>query len=318
MERKWIPLIGKFTFDGDAVFFAPPPKGEHGPHLPVSIGNLLSDEYFGGGEISVRFSFSELTRTEWAPEESAGVMLYYDPTSQGFVSAQLGGNDFASIWTFVAGRWVRHAGAGLGSELEADRDYLLSVRVDGSRINIAVDEVNVLSANLPYPLPFGQAGLWFRGFYPIAANAFKVERAAPRAFVVMQFTTPYNELFEDVIKPVCKELDVIAKRADDTYGPGVIIQDIERQIVESNLIIADITPNNPNVYYEVGFAHALRKPTILIAEHPKQLPFDVSPFASSSTRTQSRARRKLKRGFEITFGPSRVLGYPCRERCPGS
>ena len=43
---------------------------------------------------------------------------------------------------------------------------------------------------------------------------------------------------------------------------GLIIADIERQILDSQVVIADITPQNPNVYYEVGYAHALRKPTI--------------------------------------------------------
>ena len=58
----------------------------------------------------------------------------------------------------------------------------------------------------------------------------------------------------------------------------MIVADIARQIVEADVVIADITPANPNVYYEVGYAHALSKPTILIAEKPTELPFDVSPF----------------------------------------
>jgi predicted acetyltransferase len=94
----------------------------------------------------------------------------------------------------------------------------------------------------------------------------------------MQFTPPYNELFSNVIAPVCQDLGLIAVRADETYGPGLIIADIVRDITEAKVIIAEITPANPNVYYEVGYAHALNKPTILIAEKPTQLPFDVSPF----------------------------------------
>lgn len=102
------------------------------------------------------------------------------------------------------------------------------------------------------------------------------ERA--KVFVVMQFTPPYNELYSDVIVPVCDDLGLVAVRVDETYGPGLIIADITREIVEARVIVADITPANPNVYYEVGYAHALNKPTILIAEKPTQLPFDVSPF----------------------------------------
>lgn len=107
---------------------------------------------------------------------------------------------------------------------------------------------------------------------------YKVSTERPKAFVVMQFSTPYNELYEQVIHRICDEFKVDAKRADEVYGPGVIIADIVKQIVESKLIIAEITPANPNVYYEIGYAHALGKPTILIAEKATELPFDVSPF----------------------------------------
>jgi nucleoside 2-deoxyribosyltransferase len=47
---------------------------------------------------------------------------------------------------------------------------------------------------------------------------------------------------------------------------------------KSEVIIAEITPVNQNVFYELGYAHALGKPTILLAERGKQLPFDVSGY----------------------------------------
>jgi hypothetical protein len=143
---------------------------------------------------------------------------------------------------------------------------------------MSLDGVNVFAVTLPYSLPRGNPGLWFRGPTDIQVSGFTVQSVPPKVFVVMQFTPPYNELFHDVIKPVCESMNLDAQRADDTYGPGVIIRDIERQILEARIIVADITPANLNVYYEVGYAHALRKDTILIAEKPAQLPFDVSPF----------------------------------------
>lgn len=59
-----------------------------------------------------------------------------------------------------------------------------------------------------------------------------------------------------------------------------MIADVQRQIRESRVVIAEITPVNPNVYYEVGFADAISKPVILIADGGKleQLPFDVRAF----------------------------------------
>ena len=81
-----------------------------------------------------------------------------------------------------------------------------------------------------------------------------------------------------MIKDVCDEFELRAVRSDETYGPGVIIADIINEISEAKFIIAEVSEKNPNVFYEVGFAHAIRKPTILIAQKETELPFDISPF----------------------------------------
>ena len=67
-------------------------------------------------------------------------------------------------------------------------------------------------------------------------------------------------------------------RADEVVGPGLVIGDIVREIATSQLLIADITPANPNVYFEVGYGIALGKPTILLAKKGTPLPFDVAGF----------------------------------------
>jgi hypothetical protein len=107
---------------------------------------------------------------------------------------------------------------------------------------------------------------------------FRVHPVRPKAFVVMQFTSPYNEVYSEVIKSVCESENIDVTRIDEEAGPGMIIQDITRAIREAKVVIADISPVNANVFYEVGFAHALNKPTILLAEKGTKLPFDVSPF----------------------------------------
>jgi hypothetical protein len=70
-----------------------------------------------------------------------------------------------------------------------------------------------------------------------------------------------------------------AYRADSTYMPGLVIEDIKRQIAECRVVIAEIAPGNPNVYYEFGYADALNKPLILIADRKEGLkPFDVRAY----------------------------------------
>ena len=57
------------------------------------------------------------------------------------------------------------------------------------------------------------------------------------------------------------------------------MEDVTRSIRSAALIIADVTPDNANVFYEVGFAHAIGKPTILLSDRKRErLPFDISGF----------------------------------------
>ena len=58
----------------------------------------------------------------------------------------------------------------------------------------------------------------------------------------------------------------------------LILEDIVRGIIDAKIVVAEITPPNQNVFYELGYAHALNKPTILLAERGKTLPFDVSGY----------------------------------------
>lgn len=77
----------------------------------------------------------------------------------------------------------------------------------------------------------------------------------------------------------------------------MIIQDISKHINESKFIIADISPINANVFYEVGYAHALNKPTILIAEKDTRLPFDVSSFRTLFYENTIGGKNKLENGL---------------------
>jgi hypothetical protein len=270
---KWIPIYGEFAFTNIGLTFKGGEQvGTDGTSSPA-MGLVLSDQYFGGGKLEATITF-----TSEDPLAACGIVLFYQPTTQGFIQVQLGGLYLVSLWTWAGGRWIPHSNAGQRSSIEPNKAYHLRVIVAGSSVSVSVDDVNVLTAALPFPLPRGQTGLWLQGKQSVHITNFRAEGSRPKVFVVMQFTQPYNELYSDVIKPVCEKMGLKPERADETFGPGVILQEIEKQILEAQLIIADVTPTNPNVYYEVGYAHALKKPTILIAESPTQLPFDVSSF----------------------------------------
>jgi hypothetical protein len=113
----------------------------------------------------------------------------------------------------------------------------------------------------------------------------------------MQFGGQYDDLYKDVVKGVCDAYDVSARRADDAVGPGIVIADIISEIAAAQLIIADISPANPNVYFEVGYALALKKPTILLAKKGTPLPFDVAGFRVLFYEDSIGGKGKLEEGL---------------------
>ena len=100
-------------------------------------------------------------------------------------------------------------------------------------------------------------------------------------------------------------------RADDIYSSGLIIEDITASLREA--AVADITPNNPNVYYEVGYSFTgIGKPTILLADKNRdKLPFDISGFRTvfyentigGKSQVEERLRKHLD-NLQTTAGRS--------------
>jgi hypothetical protein len=112
----------------------------------------------------------------------------------------------------------------------------------------------------------------------------------------MAFTSPFNEIYADVIRRACTDFGLQPIRADEVFGPGLIIEDISSQLERSRIVIADITPKNPKVYFEVGYAQAARNPIILLAEKGTQLPFDVSGFRTLFYENSIYGRTRFDQG----------------------
>ena len=96
----------------------------------------------------------------------------------------------------------------------------------------------------------------------------------PLAFVIMPFEDQFTTVFSHFIKPILEELGFNVERADDIENQRNILRDIVENIHNSALIIADLTTANANVFYELGLAHALRKPVILMTQSIEEVPFD--------------------------------------------
>ncbi len=81
-------------------------------------------------------------------------------------------------------------------------------------------------------------------------------------------------LLKGIVRPTLEQLDYRVKRADDDADPGSITAALINDIVDADLVVADLTGFNPNAFYELGIRHALQKPTIHMIAEDASLPFD--------------------------------------------
>ncbi len=94
-------------------------------------------------------------------------------------------------------------------------------------------------------------------------------------FVLMPFTKELKPVWEDHTKKVVEAMGMTIKRADDFFTAHSIMADVWNAICGSRAIIADCTGRNPNVFYEIGVAHAIGKPVILTTQNAQDVPFDL-------------------------------------------
>jgi hypothetical protein len=190
-----------------------------------------------------------------------------------------GGGKFAVIEFDPSFGWRALERGGSRRDLSADREYRLEVVLRGQMIEVKLDGVRVVSPlMLPAPLAGSQLGAIATGSSAIRLSSFDIHAQHPNAFIVIRFGPPFDTLYRDVIEPIARKVDLKVTRADEITGPGIIFKDIQQNIAEANVVIADIATQNSNVFYEVGYAHALNKPTILLAKRGEDLPFDIKSY----------------------------------------
>ena len=91
----------------------------------------------------------------------------------------------------------------------------------------------------------------------------------------MPFVPDLRPVYDDHLKAVAGQLKMSIARADDFFTSGHIVEEIWTAILLAQIVVADCTGRNPNVFYEIGLAHAVGKPVILIAQNEDDVPFDL-------------------------------------------
>jgi hypothetical protein len=108
----------------------------------------------------------------------------------------------------------------------------------------------------------------------------------PICFVVMPFSGYVNTYYENIYRPAIEAAGLIPRRADDVYRPSAIIEDIWELTKSAQIILADLTGRNPNVLYELGLAHAIAKPVVMVTQSIQDIPFDLTGLRIIEYQTQ--------------------------------
>lgn len=95
------------------------------------------------------------------------------------------------------------------------------------------------------------------------------------SFVLMPFEKAFDDIYKLGIKETAAQLGIIAERVDEQIFQEGILERIYRQIEVADIVIADMSGQNPNVFYEVGYAHAKGKLCILMTKNASDIPFDL-------------------------------------------
>jgi len=86
-----------------------------------------------------------------------------------------------------------------------------------------------------------------------------------------------DQVLTHIIKPAAKECGYETVRADEISEPGIITSQILQHLIDDDLVIADLSDKNPNVFYELAVRHTVKKPIVQIIQSEETIPFDVAP-----------------------------------------
>lgn len=120
----------------------------------------------------------------------------------------------------------------------------------------------------------------------------------PFVFVIMPFESKFADAYNLGIKPACEAAGASCQRVDEQIFVANILQRIYDEITRADIVVADMTGRNPNVFYEAGFAHGVGKQVILVTQKGDEIPFDLKhyPFViyENITMLKSELEKKVR------------------------
>ena len=143
-------------------------------------------------------------------------------------------------------------------------------------------------------------------------------------FVIMPFGDWFDDYYSTIFVPAIEGAGLNPRRADDLYRPSAIVGDIWELTKAATIILADLSDKNPNVFYELGLAHASAKPAILVTASMEDIPFDLralriieydknDPYWGSNLRDQIEAALRETLESPLSAVLPSFLSQPDRE-----
>lgn len=139
----------------------------------------------------------------------------------------------------------------------------------------------------------------------------------PTCFIIQPFDSgEFDRRFNEVYKLALEQIDLKVYRVDEDPSAEILIEAIERNISESDICFADITEDNPNVWYELGYAFASGIPVVMVcSESRKKFPFDIQHrkiirYSSGSPSDFERLKSQISETAEAYLKQERSVKNP--------
>jgi hypothetical protein len=100
----------------------------------------------------------------------------------------------------------------------------------------------------------------------------------PFVFVLMPFAEEFSDAYQLAIRKAAEDAGAYCERIDEQIFADNILARLYNQIAKADLLVADMTGRNANVFYEVGYAHALGKTVVLVTKREEDIPFDLKHY----------------------------------------
>jgi hypothetical protein len=145
--------------------------------------------------------------------------------------------------------------------------------------------------------------------------AAKKREALGHCFVISPFGGWHDDYYSEVFCPAIKKAGLEPGRADDLFRSSNIVHDIWEAVSSARILLADLTNKNANVFYELGLAHAAKKPVLLLTQSIEDVPFDlralrVIPYDVEHPAWGKRLEENIVQGLKETLAAPEASVLP--------